>query len=284
VATGEIVILVDKMAEFRKDYQYLPEELFLSDLENIALKNYFIEAGLFWNKLRFNKLINGDPDLTSWVDTSAVVDATIMEVEDPEISKKTYQLRAKKAITPKATTTRVDNKAVKAKAPAVKTKSTQKPVVMIDVDCDEVNEFKAVKSKVDLRMSEEDDDEIQQLRMRLQEAKRQEEKSAIKAQLLEDIRASEERVKTQNENVVVKKRDIMESCVTQSLPQPPVPPASSILAPVTTQSTMLQGMNPGGLSHFQMRLIHEQTKRQCMMNEAQLNNVLYENMLFMEVI
>jgi hypothetical protein len=43
---------------------------------------------------------------------------------------------------------------------------------------------------------------------------------------------------------------------------------------------MLRGANSGGLSYNQMRMIDEQAKRQCLMNEAQLNNILYENMLY----
>ncbi len=82
LATGEIEMLVDKMAEFRRDYKYLPEEDFADDYDYSSLRNYFVEAGLFWNKARYNKLINGDPDLTSWdASTSSIDEANLMELD-----------------------------------------------------------------------------------------------------------------------------------------------------------------------------------------------------------
>jgi hypothetical protein len=121
---------------------------------------------------------------------------------------------------------------------------------------------------------------MKMLTKRLEEAKRK----AAKAKLEEEIQMLEQRVKTSEDKELLARKRVIEECSrSASLPamhQPNQPPAAvSAAAPFELEKTLSHGMDKGKL-YMQMRKLHEQTKRQCFMNDMQMTNVFYENFVY----
>ncbi len=289
LATGE-VFLLGNIAEFRRDYKFLPEVKVTLDREYTALKSFFVSKNMFWNKLKCNKLINGDPDLNSWEPTITTVNNDESEEDEIDNSKNvsgSITTRRKRVpVVQPATFFSKSTPKKKPKAPpkrkvvleTIANKTKKAAINLSDSDSSEESPTNVIIKQKVVKM-EDEDEEMQQIRQKWQEAKNRD-REEEKARMVADMQLFEERAKYRTSNgglnaVVPKKRDIEDATTTESKSV-----ASTSSTDLDDGSNIILKPQTSGLSYMQMKAIQDQTKRAVLFSDMQMSLSLYENMLF----